>query len=236
MVLRLLDARLEGMGVNDDPVRVLLVEGQTVFREALAAALGREPDVEMVGLVGTIAEARTCLNRIPVDVAVTELELPDGHCTTLIHDLRRARPLVQVLILTGTSNHYELGEAVAAGAAGVLLKTAPLTEIVTTVRRLCAGQPVVEPAELVRLLRLAEEHRAQQQRARAALDRLTPREREVLMALAQGMSDKEIAQQLHVGRETVHTHMVNLLGKLGVESRLQALVFAVKHGVVRLGT
>jgi DNA-binding NarL/FixJ family response regulator len=69
-----------------------------------------------------------------------------------------------------------------------------------------------------------------------AVARLTPREREVLVALAQGLGDKEIAQQLHVGRETVHTHMVNLLGKLGVESRLQALVFAVKHGVVQLGT
>ncbi len=222
--------------VSDEPTRVLLVEDQTVFREALAVALEREPDLEIIGLVGTLAEARTCLTRTPADVVVTELDLPDGHCRTLIGDLRAARPLVQVLILTATANGYDLGEAVAAGAAGVLQKSAPLAEIATAVRRLCAGQPVMEPAELVRLLRLAEERRGQQQRAWDALARLTPREREVLVALAQGLSDKAIAQQLHVGRETVHTHMVNLLGKLGVESRLQALVFAVKHGVVRLGT
>jgi RNA polymerase sigma factor (sigma-70 family) len=222
--------------MSDEPVRVLLIEDQTVFREALAVALEREPDIEITGLVGTIAEARACLAQAPVDVAVTELELPDGHCRGLIYDLRRVRPLVQILILTSAANRYELGEAVTAGAAGVLHKSAPLAEIVTAVRRLCAGQPVVEPGELVRLLRLTEERRAQQQRVRAALERLTPREREVLEALAHGLSDKEIAQQLHVGRETVHTHMVNLLGKLGVESRLQALVFAVKHGVVRLVT
>jgi RNA polymerase sigma factor (sigma-70 family) len=85
------------------------------------------------------------------------------------------------------------------------------------------------------LLRLAEQRQRKNRAVRSALARLTPRERDVLAALAQGLSDKEIAQNLHVGRETVHTHMVNLMGKLGVESRLQALVFAIRHGVVRLG-
>ena len=220
--------------MTDDPVRVLLVEDQTVFREALAVALGREPDVDVVGLVGTILEARTCLSRTPADVVVTELDLPDGQGIDLIRDLRGPRPLVQVLVLTATADRYDLAQAVAAGAAGVLLKSAPLSEILTAVRRLCAGQPVADPAELVRLLRLAEQRREEEQAARSALARLTPRERDVLVALAQGLSDKEIAQQLHVGRETVHTHMVNLMGKLEVESRLQALVFAVRNGVVRL--
>jgi DNA-binding NarL/FixJ family response regulator len=220
--------------VSDDPTRVLLVEDQTILREALAVALEQEPDIHVVGLVGTIAEARTCLARTPADVAVTELDLPDGHGIDLIRDLRGPQPLVQVLILTATADRYELSEAVHAGAAGVLQKSAPLAEIVSAVHRLCAGQPVMEPAELARLLRLADERQSDHQSARTALAHLTPREREVLVALAQGLSDKEIAQQLYVGRETVHTHMANLLGKLGVESRLQALVFAVKHGVVRL--
>src|SRR5215212_1782866 len=120
--------------MSDDAVRVLLVEDQTVFREALAVALEREPDVEVTGHVGTIAEARACLAHTPVDVAVTELDLPDGHCAELIGDLRGARPLVQVLILTATANGYQLGEAVNAGAAGVLDKRAPLADIVTAVR------------------------------------------------------------------------------------------------------
>jgi DNA-binding NarL/FixJ family response regulator len=219
--------------MSDDRVQVLLVDDQTAPREALAVALASEPDVTVTGHVGTLAEARHCLTRISVDVAVTELDLPDGSGSELICDLRRLRPLVQVLILTATADRYDLAEAVMAGAAGVLHKSAPLEEIVTAVRRLCAGQPVVEPAELVGLLHLAEERRSQQEAVQAVLARLTPREHEVLVALAQGLSDKEIAQQLHIKHETAHTHMVRLLRKLGVHSRLQALIFAIKHGVVR---
>ena len=222
--------------MSDDRVHVLLVDDQTALREALADALEREPDVTITGHVGTIAEARRCLAQIPVDVAVTELDLPDGSGSELIDDLRQLRPLVQVLILTATADRHDLAEAVAAGAAGVLHKSAPLDEIVTAVRRLCAGQPVMEPTELVRLLHLTAERRSQQKAARAALARLTPREREVLVALAHGLSDKEIAQQLQMRHETARTHMATLFGKLGVQSRLQALIFAVKHGVVRIDT
>ena len=220
--------------MNDDPARVLLVDDQTAVREALAIALEQESDITVIGLAGTIAEARTCLARTPADVAVTELELPDGSGLDLIQDLRHQRPLVQILVLTANSDRFNLVHAVAAGAAGVLLKTAPLAEIVTAVRRLCAGHPLVDPVELMRLLQISTQHRTEQKSARAALSRLTPREREILAALAQGLGDKEIAQQLHISHETVRTHMVNLLRKLGVESRLQALVFAVKQGVVRL--
>jgi DNA-binding NarL/FixJ family response regulator len=219
----------------DDIARVLLIEDQTVLREALAVALSREPDIEVVGLAGTTAEARACVARTPVDVAVTELHLPDGPGTELIRDLRRRQPLVQVLVLTSIADRYDLAQALAAGAAGALHKTAPLAEIITAVRRLCAGQPVAELGEILRSLNLIALRRAESQTARGILARLTPRERDMLAALAQGSSDKEIAQRLSIGRETVHTHMVNLLGKLGVESRLQALVFAIKHGLVSVG-
>jgi len=222
--------------MSDDRVHVLLVDDQTALREALAFALEREPDVTITGHVATIAEARRCLAQIPVDVAVTELDLPDGSGIELIDDLRQLRPLVQVLILTATADRYDLAEAVRAGAAGVLHKSVPLDEIVTAVHRLCAGQPVIEPTELVRLLHLAAERRSEQEATQAALARLTPREREVLVALARGLSDKEIAQQLQMRHETARTHMDRLLRKLGVQSRLQALVFAVKHGVVRVDT
>src|SRR5919107_4803637 len=121
--------------MSDDPVQVLLVDDQTALREVLADALEREPDVTVTGHVGTIAEARSCLARIPVDVAVTELDLPDGSGIELICDLRRIRPLVQVLILTATADRYDLAEAVSAGAAGGLHKRAPLEQIVTAVRR-----------------------------------------------------------------------------------------------------
>ena len=220
--------------VSDDPARVLLIDGQTVFREALAVALEREPDIVVIGLAGSITEARACLTRTPADVAVMERDLPDGDGLDVIRDLRHARPLVQVLVLTASSDRFSLAQAVAAGAAGALPKTAPLVQLVTAVRRLCAGHPLLDPAELVRALHLSAQHRSEREGAARAVSRLTPREREILAALAQGLSDKEIAQHLGIGHETVRSHMVHLLGKLGVESRLQALVFALKHGVVRL--
>src|SRR5215210_5736444 len=127
--------------MSDDRVHVLLVDDQTALREALAFALESEPDITITGHVATIAEARRCLAQIPVDVAVTELDLPDGSGIELIDDLRQLRPLVQVLILTATADRYDLAEAVRAGAAGVLHKSVPLDEIVTAVHRLCAGQP-----------------------------------------------------------------------------------------------
>ena len=216
------------------PIRLLLVADRTAFREALALALGREPDLVAVSQAGTLAEARERLRNVEVDVAVVDLDLPDGDGADLIRDLRAGRPLVQVLVLTGSPGHDGLARAVAAGAAGALSKSAPLADIVAAVRRLCAGQPAMPPAELVALLRLAGERRERDQAARQALARLTRRECEVLAALADGLGDREIAARLAVSTETVRTHMVNLLGKLGAESRLRALVFAVKHGAVRI--
>ncbi len=96
------------------------------------------------------------------------------------------------------------------------------------------ANPLVDPLEVVRALRLSAQHRTEQETARAALSRLTPREREILAALAQGLTDTEIAEQLHIRHETVRTHMVNVLHKLGVDSRLKALVFAVRHGLVAI--
>ena len=107
-----------------------------------------------------------------------------------------------------------------------------MAEILAAIRTLADGGSLVEPAELVEILREARRHRDQQRVGRELAERLTPREREVLQALADGKSNREIAQQLHITVETERTHMVNILGKLGAHSQLQALVIAVRHGIV----
>lgn len=122
----------------------------------------------------------------------------------------------------------------AAGAGGVLHKSAPIAEIVASLRRLWAGEPLHAPHELVALLREVGEEQARDRAVRDAFTRLTPREHQVLVALATGLGDKEIATHLGVRQETVKTHMANVFAKLGVESRMQALIAAVRHGVVRL--
>jgi DNA-binding NarL/FixJ family response regulator len=124
--------------------------------------------------------------------------------------------------------------AVEAGASGVLHKSTPIKDIVEAVQMLRAGEALLSPAEVVEMLRLVGRERQEELAARQAVERLTPREKEVLEALAEGLESKEIAEKLNVTVETERTHMVNILHKLGVHSRLQALVFAARYGVVRI--
>ena len=213
-------------------IRVLLVDDHATFREPLAFMLEREPDITVVGQAGTLAEARGLLQG--VDVAIVDLGLPDGNGMELIRELRAANPRGLVLVLTVSTARQEKARAVEAGAAGVLHKSARIAAVIDAVRRLSAGEPLLSAREVVELFGEAARHREQEREVRAALAQLTGREREVLHALAEGLSDKDIAERLHVAPKTVRTHMANILGKLGLESRLQVLVLAVRYGQVTI--
>ncbi len=213
-------------------IRVLLVDDHAAFREPLSFMFDREPEFTVVGQAGSLAEARGMLDGI--DVAIVDLDLPDGDGADLIGKLRAVNRQAMTLILTASTDRSVHAQAVEAGAAGVLHKSARIKDVIDAVRRLEAGEALLSPNELGELLRLAARQRAQDQEARQALGSLTPREREVLQALADGLSDKEIAQRLYVGAGTVRNHVVHILEKLGVHSRLQALVFAVRHDGVKI--
>ena len=214
------------------PIRVLLVEDHAYVREALALALARESDLAVVGQAGSLVEARGRLAN--VDVAVVDLDLPNGDGAALIAELHAVSPRASALALTASARRGDVARAVEAGATCVLHKSVPLAAIVEAVRRHEAGELLLAPEEQLELLRLASQERRQEEAARRALARLTPRERGMLELLGEGLSEKEIAQRLCLSPETVHSHMVNLLRKLGVTSRLQALIFAVRHGVVSI--
>jgi DNA-binding NarL/FixJ family response regulator len=124
--------------------------------------------------------------------------------------------------------------AVEAGASGVLHKAAAIGDIVQAVKRLRAGEALLAPDEVIQMLRMVSRQRQEEMEAQRAIDRLTRREKEVLRALAEGLDSKEIAGKLHITIETERTHMVNILNKLGVHSRLQALVFAARNGLVEI--
>ncbi|MDZ4718264.1 MAG: response regulator transcription factor [Roseiflexaceae bacterium] len=213
-------------------IRVLLVDDHTAIRQALAFLFAQDQHFNVVGQAGTLAEARILLT--DVDVAIVDLDLPDGNGVDLIHDLHAQNPKGMVLILTASSDRLHHARAVEAGAAGVMHKSAQAAEIIDATRRLSEGEFLLTPTQIIELMHLAGQHREQNRDAQNSFARLTPREREVLRALAQGLSDKEIAQQLQISHETQRTHIVNLLGKLGVHSRLEALVFALRHGIVTI--
>lgn len=222
-------------GNGADTIRILLVDDHSAFRQALALTFGLEPDMRIAGQARTAAEAYAVIGAgTPIDVAVLDLDLPDGFGLDLVPALHVAHPAAQALILTASFGRNVLARAVEAGAAGMLHKSADIDEIVESVRRLASGGWLLAPYELAALLREARSERALNQARTERLGRLTPREREVLNLLGEGLSDKEISARLGVGKDTVHTHMVNLLGKLGAESRLQALIVAVRHGLVSI--
>jgi DNA-binding NarL/FixJ family response regulator len=220
---------------KDSPIRVLLVEDHASFRQALAFMLEREPGFEVAGQVGSLAEARQLNGEVleNVEVAIVDLALPDGDGLELIEDFS-SEPRMTTLVLSASLEPGRFARAVEAGASGVLHKSTPIKDIVEAVQMLRAGEALLSPAEVVEMLRLVGRERQEELAARQAVERLTPREKEVLQALAEGLESKEIAEKLNVTVETERTHMVNILHKLGVHSRLQALVFAARYGVVQI--
>lgn len=214
----------------------MVVDDHNTFRDPLAFMLEREPDLTVVARPRSLSEAREDLQSAEhaVDVAIVDLNLPDGSGTDLIRELRSSLPRAMALVLSATTDQKHLASAIEAGAAGVMHKSAPMSDLVEAVRRLAAGERLLSQQEVIGVLRFLVRVRESNREAQLAIDRLTPREREVLQALAEGWSDKEIATRLHVGVGTVHSHVTNILSKLEVSSRLQALVFAVRHGVVTI--
>lgn len=214
-------------------IRVLLIDDHAAFREPLSFMFDREPEFEMVGQAGSLAEARNLLE-LGVDVAIIDLDLPDGDGAQLIGELHQANPQAMALVLTASAEQGRHARAVEAGAAGVLHKSMYIRDIIGAVRRLEAGEALLSANEVGEMLRLADQQRAHDEEVRQAVGSLTPRELEVMQALAEGLSDTEMADRLYVSVGTVRNHVASVLVKLGVHSRLQALVFAARQGIVKI--
>ena len=214
--------------------RILLVEDHASFRQTLAFVFDREPEFEVVAQAGSLAEARKVRDGLKVDLGVIDLALPDGEGIELLKDLREVNPNFTALVLTASLDRAEHARAVESGAACILHKSAGVDEILDATRRLGEGETLLSQEELIALLRLAGQSREEEREARASIEQITLREREVLQALGEGLSNKEIAAKLHVSVDTERTHMMNILNKLGVHSRLQALLFAARHGLIEI--
>jgi len=216
-----------------EEVRILLVDDHASIREAFASIFEGE-GFEVVGQAGSLAEARQLLEEMhqPIDVAVLDLGLPDGSGADLIKELHEKNPQAQALVLSASLDRANIAGAVERGAAGVLNKTAHLDKVVEAVQRLRAGEKIMPLEEVVELLRFASSERREEYEARQAIEKLTPREREVLQTLAEGLDNEAMAERLHISLRTQRNHMASILAKLEVHSQLQALVFAQRYGIV----
>src|ERR687897_118499 len=216
--------------------RILRVEDHASFRQALAFMFEREQEFVVTGQAGSLAEARAFMRKVPdgVDVAIVDLALPDGDGFELIEELA-SRPDVMTLVLSASLEPARFAKAVEAGAAGVLHKSAAIGEVVEAVRRLKSGEALLSPAEVIEMLRMVSRKRQEEYEAQRAIEKLTPREKQVLQALGEGLDSKDIAEKLHITIETERPHMDNIHKTLGPPPSLEPLVFAARHGLVEIG-
>ncbi len=220
-------------------MRVMLVEDHVSFRQALAFMLGQDQDFEVVAQAGTLAEARRGLDGRDdtdrIEAAVIDLALPDGNGAELVGDLGGHNPSMTVLVLSATLSRANLTKAVQAGADGVLDKLAGVGEIVGELRRLSAGAALPSQQQVLEALLSIDQQHDPDSYERTGVERITPREREVLRALAEGLNSEEIAERLSMTAEEERTHVASVLTKLGARSRLQALAVVARLGIVEVG-
>lgn len=213
--------------MSDLPVRVLVADDEPLVRSGLRLILDAEPDLEVVGEAGDGAQAVELARRLRPDVVCMDVRMPgvDGlRATELV--LRLPDPPRVLVVTTFEHDGYVL-DALTVGASGFLLKRAGADEMVQAVRTVAVGQSLLYPQALADLVRTRP-------RATAGAPVLTPREREVLALVAEGMTNAEIATALVVGVETVRTHVASVLAKLGARDRTQAVVLGYRAGLVEL--
>jgi len=208
------------------PIRVLIVDDHDVLASSLAMVLEAEGDITAVGVATTLEQARAMIVSAQPDVLLLDHRMPDGDGVAAIGSLRSLRPSIGVVVLTASSADHVVLAAIEAGASGFLSKTRSLDEVTAAVRAAAAGESVISPEMLARLLpRFGRS-------SPHAVDELTEREREVLALVAEGLSNAAIAERLVVSVHTVRNHIASLSGKLGAHSKLEALSIAVRRGLL----
>ena len=214
----------------DDPVaigpiiRVFLLDDHEIVRRGIADLLAGEDDIEVVGEAGTAAEALARIPAVRPDVAVLDARLPDGSGIDVCREIRSARPQTQCIILTSYDDDDAIFAAVVAGAAGYLLKEVRGLSLVEAIRQVAQGKSLLDPSVTGRLLARLRDGEPKDQR----LSSLTPREREILALIADGMTNKQIGETLFLAEKTVKNYVSGLLSKLGMQRRTQAAVYGAE--------
>jgi two-component system, NarL family, response regulator DevR len=205
-------------------IRVFLLDDHEVVRHGLAHLLTQDGDIEVVGDAGSAVDA---VHRIPAlrpDVAILDARLPDGNGIDVCRDVRAVDPSIKGLILTSYEDDEALFAAIMAGASGYVLKQIRGTDLLDAVRRVAAGQSLLDPAVTARVLDRIRNGAAQPDELKA----LTDQERKILEYVAQGLTNHEIAQKMFLADKTVKNYVSSMLAKLGLERRTQAAVLATK--------
>ncbi|MCP2635517.1 response regulator transcription factor [Microbacterium sp. HD4P20] len=217
------------------PIRVLLADDQELLRDALATVLGAESDIEVVATVADGAAAVAAVRTHRIDVVLMDIRMPGMDGIRATGEVLRASPRTRVLVLTTFDIDEYVFAAVQAGASGFLTKDARPVALADAIRSVAAGDAAVSPRATATLLGHVR-RRASAASGRAALEALSPRERDVMRHLARGASNAEIGRGLHLTENTVKTHVKAILAKLGLADRIQVVIWAYEHGIVEPGS
>jgi len=211
---------------GNGPIRVLIVDDHGVVREGLRAYLELEPDIQVVGDARDGDEAVKRTMELSPDVVLMDLVMPNLDGVQATAQIKRARPATHIIVLTSFMDDERVVPAIRAGATSYLLKDVASADLARAIRGAFAGQAQLHPEVARRLMQQVTAPRQPD-----AVAELTGREREVLSLVARGRSNKEIARELVVSERTVKGHVSNILGKLGLQDRTQAALYAVHHGL-----
>jgi two-component system response regulator DevR len=212
-------------GEGDDPTKVLIVEDHRVVAEGLAALINDQGDMKVVGNVGTVADVLNAAAELDPDVVLLDFRLPDGTGPDAAVAIRSIRPAAKMIFLTREDTDAARFAAVQSGASGFLHKSRAAAEVVAAIRDVARGKMLITPRTIASLI-------AKRRGIEAQLNRLTPREREVLRLMADGLPSREIAAHMGISYTTVRTHIRSLGSKLAVHSKLEAIVKARELGLL----
>ena len=219
-----------------DAIRVLLVDDHALFRRGLRVTLDLEPDMVVVGESGDGAEAVTRAAETLPDIVLMDVKMPRRGGIEACTSIKSAVPSTKIVMLTMSDDEGDLYEAIRAGASGYLLKDLPIDEVASSIRAVQTGQSLISPALASKLLTefAAMAKRGDTTPAAAPTPRLTAREMEVLRLVARGMNNRDIARELFISENTVKNHVRNILEKLQLHSRMEAVVYAVREKLLEI--
>ncbi len=213
-----------------DPIRVLVVDDHALFRRGLQMVLGQESDIEVVGEAGDGTEALALACSAAPDIVLMDVRMPRRGGIDATSAIKDAVPSAKIIMLTISDEEGDLYDAIKAGAMGYLLKEISIDEVAVAVRAVYGGQSLISPSMASKLLtEFASMVRRGDERQPLASPRLTDREMEVLRLVAKGLNNRDVAKQLFISENTVKNHVRNILEKLQLHSRMEAVVYAVRE-------
>jgi len=231
---------LSGQAVEDPPpagdgIRVLVVDDHALFRRGLHMVLEQEGDMQVVGEAGDGGQAVEMTARLAPDIVLMDVRMPRRSGIEACRAIKDASPSARIIMLTISDEEADLYEAIKAGAMGYLLKEISIEEVASAIRAVHGGQSLISPSMASKLLsEFASLSRGDAQARQVPAPRLTDREMDVLRLVARGMNNRDIAGELFISENTVKNHVRNILEKLQLHSRMEAVVYAVREKLLEI--